>query len=128
MPHSAPTLALLALAGAVGTLSRFGLSGIVLWICGKGFPWGTLVVNPLGCLLFGLIAPQIESRLDLNPQTRLILLTGFLGAFTTFSTFAFESAEQLQKSAWLPAMANIMGQNALGIACIFAGMALARSR
>ena len=126
MSHSA-TLGLLALAGAIGTLCRFGLSGLVMHITGRGFPWGTLVVNASGCLLFGLIAVPIESRLPLTPQSRLILLTGFLGAFTTFSTFAYESAEQLHESSWLPAMGNILGQNALGIACIFAGMALARA-
>jgi CrcB protein len=121
------TIGLLALAGAAGTLCRFGLAGLVNTVLGKSFPWGTLAVNAVGCLLFGLIAPHVETRLTLSPQTRLILLTGFLGAFTTFSTFAFETTELIQKQAWLAVGANMLAQNVLGILCVLAGMALARA-
>jgi len=121
------TLGLLALAGAAGTLCRFGLSGLMNTILGKSFPWGTLVVNAVGCLLFGLIAPQIETRFSLSPQARLVLLTGFLGAFTTFSTFAFETTEKIHEHAWMIVTANVMAQNVLGIVCVLAGMALARA-
>lgn len=126
MPHLT-TLGLLALAGAAGTLCRFGLAGLANAILGKSFPWGTLAVNAVGCLLFGLIAPQVETRLTLSPQARLMLLTGFLGAFTTFSTFAFETTEYLNEQGWLVAAANLIAQNVLGILCVLAGMALARS-
>jgi len=126
MPHLT-TLGLLALAGAAGTLCRFGLSGLANAVLGKSFPWGTLVVNASGCLLFGLIAPLIDTRLTLSPQARLVLLTGFLGAFTTFSTFAFETTEYLNEQAWLAAAANLIGQNVLGILCVLAGMAMART-
>jgi len=126
MQQHLATWGLLALAGAAGTLCRFGLSGLALRLFGHAFPWGTLVVNAVGCLLFGLIGPQIESKLMLSPQARLIALTGFLGAFTTFSTFAFETTEYLRESAWLLAAGNLLAQNILGIACVLIGMAIAR--
>lgn len=127
MQQHLATLGLLAIAGAAGTLCRFGLSGLVLRIFGNAFPWGTLAVNALGCFLFGMLCPQIESRLMLSPQARLIALTGFMGAFTTFSTFAFETTEQLRESAWLLAAGNILVQNVLGIICVLIGMAVVRA-
>lgn len=116
----------IALAGAVGTLSRYGLSGAVQRVCGERFPWGTLVVNALGCFLFGLIWMTAEEHLIITGRTRLIVLTGFMGAFTTFSTYAFESSAMLRDSQWLSAVANIAGQNALGLVCVLLGFAVGR--
>jgi fluoride exporter len=117
-------LGLLAVTGAFGTLARYGLDGLVLRLCGTKFPWGILVVNALGCFLFGLIYPLAEERLLISGETRLIILTGFMGSFTTFSTFTFQSAEFLRESQWLPAGANIIGQIALGFVCMFVGLAI----
>lgn len=117
---------LLALAGALGTLCRYGASGIVQKLAGAGFPWGTFFVNALGCLLFGFVWTLAEDRLLISGQTRFILLTGFMGAFTTFSTFAFESGALAREGEWLLAAANVLGQNLLGVFCVFAGLALGR--
>lgn len=116
----------LALAGGLGTLARFGLSTLLRNVAGERFPWGTFVVNALGCLLFGVVFALAEDRWALSRQTRLIVLTGFMGAFTTFSTYAHESAGLLRESQWWSAAANIAGQNALGLVCIFLGLALGR--
>jgi CrcB protein len=119
-------LAWLALAGAAGTLSRYGLAGLVQRICGESFPWGTFAVNAIGCFLFGLVWTLAEERLIISGETRFIILTGFMGAFTTFSTFAFETNELLRDSEWLLAFGNLIGQNALGLVLMFLGLALGR--
>ena len=67
------------------------LSGLVQRLAGERFPLGTMAVNLLGCLLFGFVWGYLEGRVGLSPQTRTIVLTGFMGAFTTFSTYAFET-------------------------------------
>ena len=120
-------LAWLAAAVAVGTLARYWFGGFVQWLCGENFPWGTLAVNALGCFLFGLVWTLAEDRLVISGQTRFVILTGFMGAFTTFSTFAFETSERLRDSQWWPAAGNLIAQNALGIICVFLGFALGRS-
>lgn len=119
-------IALIALAGALGTISRYTLSSLVQRICGTGFPWGTLVVNAIGCFLFGLVWSLADERMVISDQTRVIVLGGFMGAFTTFSTFAFETSGLLNESHWMLAGGNLILQNALGVACIFLGFAASR--
>lgn len=116
----------LALAGMLGTLSRYGLSGLVQRLCGPGFPWGTFAVNTVGCFLFGLIWPLAEERLLISGQTRFVILTGFMGAFTTFSTYAFETGQYLNDAEWGLAAANVLGQNVLGLTCLMFGLAVSR--
>lgn len=117
---------LIALAGAAGTLARWWLSGAVYAVIGRGFPWGTAVVNILGCLLFGFVWVLAEDRLLIRGETRFIILTGFMGAFTTFSTYMFESGEMLRTGQWLAAAGNLLGQMANGLAALALGMALGR--
>jgi len=117
---------LLAVAGACGALARYGLSGFVQQLCGARFAWGTLAVNALGCLLFGLVWTLAEERLVISGEIRAILLTGFMGAFTTFSTYAFETAGFLNDSQWTLAAANVVSQNVLGLVCVLAGLAAGR--
>ena len=116
----------LALGGALGTLSRYGLTELVQAIIGSRFPLGTMVVNILGCLLFGIIVGILEQGQLLAGQLRVILLTGFLGAFTTFSTFIYETSALLRQEQWLLTAANLAGQTILGLFCVFAGLALVR--
>lgn len=117
---------MLALAGACGSLSRYWLSGMVHSWLGRSFPWGTAVVNIFGCLLFGLIWELGESRMLLSTETRIILLSGFMGAFTTFSSLIFESGELLRQAQYAYAALNICGETLLGFACLALGMALGR--
>jgi fluoride exporter len=117
----------IAFAGALGALARYGFGGFVQRSVNGGFPWGTFAVNVVGCFFFGLIFSLAEDRLVISPQTRTIMLVGFLGAFTTFSTFVFETGEFLRDSQWLFAVGNILLQNVVGVACLFLGMAAARA-
>ena len=115
---------LLALAGAAGTLARYGLASWVQRLAGPAFPWGTLAVNGVGCLLFGFIVALSEGRALVSPQTKLILLAGFMGALTTFSTFAFDTTQLAAQPGWRMAAANIAVQNGLGLASVYVGLAL----
>lgn len=119
-------LLILALAGAAGTLCRYGLGGLVQRLSGDAFPFGNFVVNLTGCLAFGFIYSLVENRGGLPGDMRLYALTGFMGAYTTFSTFMFESVALFQFGQLLAATLNVAGQTALGLALTVAGMALGR--
>jgi CrcB protein len=116
----------LALAGTLGTWARYGISLLAPRLLGVTFPWGTLAVNLLGCFLFGVICELGGERMRISVETRIILLVGFMGAFTTFSSFAFETADMLRQSHWWLAFGNIAVQNVLGIAGVFLGFAVGR--
>ena len=117
----------LSVAGAAGALARYVLSGLLHQFRDGEFPWGTLVVNTLGCFLFGLIWGLAEKRMLFSGETRTIILVGFMGAFTTFSTFVFETSSLLRVSAWLPALGNMLLQLALGLVLLRVGMALGQA-
>lgn len=119
-------LVLLALAGAVGAVARYGLSGAVQHLCGEKFAWGTLAVNILGCFLFGVVWELAEDRWIIKPETRLIVLTGFMGSFTTFSTFAFETSRYINDSQWTLAAVNLASHNLIGVFCVVLGLAAGR--
>lgn len=116
----------LALAGACGALARYGLAGLFQRAQQMGFPWGTLTVNALGCFLFGLIWTLTQQRLAISPETRTIVLVGFLGSFTTFSTFLFETDQMLEHAEWVMAGLNLTGQLGLGLAAYLLGAFLGR--
>ena len=116
----------LAAAGGVGTLARYGLSGAVQRVHQSTYPWGTLVVNALGCFLFGVVWTLAEERLVISGETRFVLLVGFMGGFTTFSSYAYETGAMLRDAEWLLAAANVLAHNLIGLALFFAGLALGR--
>lgn len=116
----------IGLAGALGTFARYGLSGVVQRTCGASFPCGTLAVNILGCFLFGLVWSLAEDRLSIRGEVRTVILIGFMGAFTTFSSFAFETAQLLRDAQWASAATNIAAQNVLGIVGLFLGLMAGR--
>jgi fluoride exporter len=118
---------LLAAAGALGTLARYGLSGIVQRFTGAGFPWGTLAVNVLGCLLAGCFWGFAEQRISLSAQARVVVLIGFMGAFTTFSAFVLETNEMLRDGEWLRAAGNITLQNTVGFVALIIGFTAGKS-
>ncbi len=115
-------LLLLATAGALGTLARYGTGLLVERHATGFFPWPTLTVNMIGCFFFGAFYAFAEERTGWIGETRVIVLTGFMGAFTTYSTFAFDTANFLRESQWLLAAANILTQNILGVALLLLGV------
>lgn len=119
-------LILIALAGALGTLARYGLGGVVQRLSAEGLPVGTLVVNVLGCFLFGLVWTLSAERLMISEDSRVIMLGGFMGAFTTFSTFIFDTGGFLRNEQYLMATGNILAQTIIGLLSFFAGIAIGR--
>lgn len=119
-------LILIGLAGACGTLARYGLSGLVQRSLNSSFPWGTAVVNAVGCLAFGVVWASTSERLTISPEVRVCVLTGFLGAFTTFSTFVSECSQLLADGEYFRAGGCLLLQNGTGVALFFIGMAAGR--
>ena len=117
------TLAYVALGGALGALARYGISGWVYDRLGENFPWGTLIVNLVGCLALGMVIRWLQVS-AVSPEVRPFLTIGVLGAFTTFSTFSYETVALLQEGQWLRAGLYMGGSVALGLIAMVAGMAL----
>ncbi|MBE9527665.1 MAG: fluoride efflux transporter CrcB [Proteobacteria bacterium] len=121
------TILLIAIAGAIGTLARYYLGGFVQRAAGAGgFPWGTFSVNMLGCLLFGFVWTLAEEKFVIGPQARAVILVGFMGALTTFSTFVFDTGALLRGSQLALAIGNIAMQNVTGLIFLFLGIAVGR--
>jgi CrcB protein len=113
-----------AVGGALGAVARYGLSGWVQSVAGGTFPWGTLVVNLLGCFLLGF-AFRVLQLSAVSPALRGAVTVGFLGAFTTFSTFGLETVGLLQDGRWARAVAYVGGSVAVGLVAVLAGLWLA---
>ena len=115
----------IALAGALGAVARYGLSGLVQLWAGPRFPLGTLTVNVLGCFLLGLLATYSLDRWSISPTTRTALLIGFLGAFTTFSTFSYETLALMREGAVWRAALNVLLSVVVCMAACWAGVTVA---
>lgn len=120
-------LLLVGSGGFIGSSLRYLLGGLVHRVAREAmFPWGTMVVNVLGCLLIGLLAGLAEERGVLGSGARAFLLIGLLGGFTTFSSFGLETLQLLRDGQRVAAAANVIGQVVLGLGAVWAGVALAR--
>lgn len=111
---------IVATGGAIGAIARWLLSDYVQKHTGPFFPWGTLTVNVLGSLLLGFVATAALHGFFSREQ-RLLLATGFAGAFTTFSTFSYETYMLLAEYSSLYALANIALNLVLGLLAVYAG-------
>jgi len=117
----------IGIAGALGALSRYGLGGLVQKLTGAGFPLGTLAINVLGSALIGFIM-QVGLTTDIIPRPARVAVTiGFLGAFTTFSTFSYETVTYLQDGNWLSGIINIAANVGLCLLATILGMSAARA-
>lgn len=120
-------LLLVGLGGAIGACARYLLGGWVMRLMHEPrFPWGTLVVNVLGCLLIGWLAGLMVDRGLFGPSFRLLVLIGILGGFTTFSSFGLETWTLLQDHEFGGAMLNAALQLGLGLGAVVLGATLAR--
>lgn len=115
----------IAVGGLAGTFARFGVQGGVQRIAGAGFPWGTMVVNVSGSLLIGFLARFGTGTAVVSPEVRAGLLIGFCGAYTTFSTYSYETVQLLQDGAWARAGVYALGSVAVSLAATLAGIGLA---
>jgi CrcB protein len=123
------TVLLVGAGGFVGSIGRYLVGGWVhRAVPFAGFPYGTLVVNVLGCLAIGLAGGMAESRQLFGPDLRVFLLIGVLGGFTTFSSFAFESLALARDAELARAFANVAAQVVLGLAAAWLGYAVGAGR
>ncbi|MEM7411473.1 MAG: fluoride efflux transporter CrcB [Myxococcota bacterium] len=112
--------------GGLGALARYALA---LWVEGKtgpGFPWGTFSVNVLGCFAIGVAATLADEHAWLSPSARLLLVTGILGGFTTFSTFGYETWQLASEGAAAAALGNVLASVGAGLVAVVLGIVVTR--
>lgn len=118
---------LIALGGAFGAVGRHLVNVAAVRAFGAGFPWGTLAVNVTGSFLLGLLIASGSRAAWIDTDVRLLVGTGVLGAFTTFSAFSVETVRLAEELGWAPAVANVAAQTGLGLLAAVLGLALARA-
>lgn len=119
---------LLISAGAIlGANARYWIGDWAAQKLGANFPYGTFIINISGSLLIGFFLTLATERLLIDPRWRLLIAVGFLGAYTTFSTFAFESFNLLTKGQWLAGLGNLFGSTVLGVAAVALGVYLGKA-
>jgi fluoride exporter len=116
----------IGLGGFLGANARYLLGTWIVARYGTSFPYGTLVINVSGSFVIGLFLVLISERFVLHPHWRLFVVVGFLGAYTTFSAFSFESLALLLDGAWWRGLANMVGSVILGLIAALSGMVVAR--
>ena len=124
---SLSTLFAIGIGGFLGAISRFVVASQISVWSGSEFPYGTLVVNALGSFLLGFLSRYFFEHLLIDEMVRMAILVGFLGAFTTFSTFSYESVILLQEGDLLKALFNILGNAFICIVLCFLGLQLAKN-
>ena len=116
----------IALGGALGALARHGTGAFCERLVGADLPWGTFAVNALGSLLLGMLVEGFARNEGVDPGLQVMLTTGFLGAFTTFSTYSVQSVRLVERGDYGWAAANIIGNVVVGLCLAALGIAMAR--
>jgi CrcB protein len=117
----------IAIGGSLGSLARYSLGSMIGSRMGSKFPYGTLVVNITACLLVGFSLAFLERRAELNPAWRFLVPIGFVGAYSTFSTFEWETFSSLQTGAFLMAALYVALSIFLGLIAVWCGFLIARA-
>lgn len=116
-----------AIGGATGAVMRWLMAAGIQRMVGGAFPWGTFAVNAIGSFLLGFLFVWLIERSTVSELVRLALTVGFLGAFTTFSTYSLESIRLLQEGALALALGNVIGQVVVCLTLTWLGIQLART-
>ncbi len=118
---------LVGIGGFLGSIARYLVSGYIQDRTGEIFPFGTLVVNVIGCFVIGGLSELAEARAFLSPETRALVVVGVLGGFTTFSTFGNETINLLRDGEWAFAVVNLLTHAVLVIGAVWVGRATAHA-
>ena len=119
-------LLIISLGAIVGANARYLISRSAVRILGPVFPYGTLFINVVGSLIVGFFMVWTSERVFIDPRWRLLVIVGFCGSFTTFSSYAYEAMVYFEQGQWLLMWTNILTNNLLCLLAVLAGMALAR--
>ena len=119
-------LLLIAIFGAVGTLARYGLQGLVQVKMNSTYPYGTLLINLTGCFFLGLLVQIMLNRMIVSPEWRMAITVGFFGGYTTFSTFAWETAKMMEAGEWLRVSSYVAASVIFGVLLSATGIRLAQ--
>jgi CrcB protein len=118
---------IISLGAIVGANARYSLSRYAVKEFGPVFPYGTLIINVLGSMVVGFFVIWTTERVLADPRWRLLVVVGFCGSFTTFSSYAYESMAFFEQGQWLLMVTNVLSNNLLCLSSALAGMALARA-
>jgi CrcB protein len=116
---------MIALGGAMGAIARYQLGTMIQARMAPGFPWGTFIVNVSGCLVMGVVTTLLSDRFT-HPNWRFLIPIGFIGAYTTFSSFELETFRAVNDGAWLSGALNVVGSVLAGYAALWLGIVLTR--
>ena len=119
--------AMIALGGAAGAIARYQVAAMIQARIPAGFPWGTFVVNTTGCVVMGVATVLLTERLVVHPNWRFLIPIGFIGAYTTFSTFELETFRAVTEGSWLIGAANVVGSVLAGYVALWLGVVLTRA-
>ena len=117
---------MIGIGGALGAIARYQVAAVVQARVPVGFPYGTFVVNITGCLIMGIVTALLTERLVVNPNWLFLVPIGFVGAYTTFSTFELETFRAVAEGAWPIAAVNVIGSVVAGYLALRAGFVVAR--
>ena len=117
---------IVSIGAIVGANARWIISRYAAKLLGPVFPYGTLIINIAGSLIVGFFIIWTSERVLVDPRWRLLIVVGFCGAFTTFSSYAFETMAYFEQGQWALMVANVLSNNLLCLGAVLAGMVLAR--
>ncbi len=117
---------IVSIGAIVGANARWVISRYAARLLGPVFPYGTLIINIAGSLIVGFFIIWTTERVLVDPRWRLLIVVGFCGAFTTFSSYAFETMAYFEQGQWALMVANVLSNNLLCLGAVLAGMVLAR--
>jgi len=118
---------MIAVGGAIGAIARYQVAAMVQARVPVGFPYGTFLVNVSGCLIMGFVTPLLTERLGVHPNWRYLIPIGFVGAYTTFSTFELETFRAITEGSWVIGLGNIAASVVAGYLALWGGVIAARA-